>query len=69
MNMSLRGALVLPGTARHIVPEAERVGGQVCRSSLYVEIGRLLREEHPRNDMIRIAEDLTCQVFFFKVIL
>jgi hypothetical protein len=27
MNMSLRG--VLPGTARHIVPEAKRVGGQV----------------------------------------
>jgi hypothetical protein len=33
----------LPGTARHIVPEAERVGGQVWRSHLHLRAVQVLR--------------------------
>jgi len=45
-----------PGTARHIVPEAKRVGGQVCcsageQSPTNEEIGSGEDQEHPRNDM------------------
>ena len=51
-----RRALLFPGTARHIVSEAERVGGQVCAEAISVYAGDCYGgRTPPRNDVRNIS--------------